>query len=62
MKIKIDQETCIGCGSCQVVCPDFFELDDENKVEVKEGDSGASDDCVQEAIDICPVDAIKVEK
>ncbi len=62
MKIKIDQEECIGCGSCQVICPDFFELNEENKAEVKKTDPGINDDCVEEAVDICPVDVIKVEK
>lgn len=62
MKIKIDREICIGCGSCQVVCPDFFELDEENKAYVKEIESGADDECVQEAIEICPVDVITAEK
>ncbi|MAF20417.1 MAG: ferredoxin [Parcubacteria group bacterium] len=62
MKIKIDQEACIGCGSCQAICPDFFEMNEENKAEVKKTDSGANDDCVQEAVEICPVDVIKVDK
>ena len=61
MKIKIDQETCIGCGSCQAVCPDVFEMKgDDNKAYVKENEVDKVE-CVQEAIDICPVQAIEVE-
>jgi ferredoxin len=65
MKIKIDQEKCIGCGSCTSVCLDVFDLNDENKAILR--DTGISqgeidDQCVNEAIDICPVQAIEIEK
>ena len=65
MKIKINQEECIGCGSCSAVCPDVFDLNDDNKAIIKDtnSDQGESDDeCVQEAVDICPVDVIKIEE
>ncbi len=29
MKFKVDQELCIGCGACEGVCPEVFELDDD---------------------------------
>ena len=61
MKIKIDKEKCIGCGSCTAVCPDVFEIKDDNKACVKQGKEEATDQCVQEAVDICPVQAIKIE-
>ncbi len=64
MKIKINQKDCIGCGSCSAVCPNVFDLNDDNKAIIKDtnSDQGESDDeCVQEAVDICPVDVIKVE-
>ena len=63
MKIKINQKDCIGCGSCSAVCPNVFDLNDDNKAIIKDtnSDQGESDDeCVQEAVDICPVDVIKV--
>ena len=66
MNIKIDQEKCIGCGSCTAVCPELFELvGEDNKAQVKEkteGQAGMNDKCVQEAVDICPVQAIEIEK
>ena len=61
MKIKIDQEQCIGCGSCQAVCPDVFEMKDDNKAHIKENEADKAD-CVQEAVDICPVQAIEIEE
>jgi len=65
MKIKINQEECIGCGSCSTVCPDVFDLNDENKAIIKDtgSDQGESDnECVKEAVDVCPVDVIKIEE
>lgn len=65
MKILIDQEKCLGCGSCTAICPDLFELGDDNKAHSKESKSEDKKDninCLQEAIDICPVEAIKIEK
>ena len=65
MKIKVDKEECIGCGSCSAVCPDVFDLNDENKAIMKDtnSDQGESNnECVKEAIDVCPVDVIKIEE
>lgn len=60
MKIKIDEEKCIGCGSCVAVCPDYFEMTDDNKARFKNGTTDAK--CVQEAVDICPVQVIEIEE
>ena len=58
--IKIDKEACIGCGSCEAVCPDVFGLNDDMKAYVKPGKEDSKLPCVKEAVDICAVDAIKV--
>ncbi len=34
MKIIIDNEKCLGCGSCTAVAPDVFELNDISKASV----------------------------
>jgi len=65
MKVKINQEECIGCGSCLAVCPDIFDLNDDNKAFIKDTgtDQGEVDNqCVKESVDICPVQVIKVEE
>ena len=58
--IKIIKEKCIGCGSCVAICPDCFEIGSDCKAEIKKG-TDCKDDCVKEAVDICPVDAIEKE-
>ena len=58
MKNSIDKNLCIGCGTCVSIAPESFKLGDDGKVEVIEpaGDDQAK---IQEAIDSCPVSAIK---
>jgi ferredoxin len=54
--IKIKESECIGCGACASVCGEVFEMKDNGKAKVK---SQKNTSCVKEAIDSCPVDAIK---
>ena len=35
MKVKVNKDTCIGCGACQAICPLVFEYDDEGLMDVK---------------------------
>lgn len=50
-------EDCIGCESCIEVCPEVFELDTESG-HAKVKDPNATGPCVDEAMEICPVQAI----
>ena len=54
---KVDQDLCVGCGLCEQVCPDVFEMGDDGAATVKAGADGSAA-CVQDAIDQCPVEAI----
>lgn len=58
MKVKVDKETCTGCGSCEAVCEEVFEMKD-GKAEIKEKDTDK--ECAKEAAEVCPVDAIKID-
>lgn len=53
MAIKIDKEKCIGCGSCEAVCPEGFEMKD-GKAVVKNPKAK----CIKEAAESCPVQAV----
>jgi ferredoxin len=63
MKVVVDAETCIGCSTCEGICPDVFEMTDEDKAAAKvdEVPAALEDDC-REAADACPVDAISIEE
>lgn len=60
MKITVDKDTCIGCGSCEAVCPECFEIKEDGKSHVK-STCPQNSECAKKAADICPVDAIIVE-
>jgi len=36
MKVTIDRENCIGCGACEAVCPEVFQLADDGKSSIVE--------------------------
>jgi ferredoxin len=59
MKIKVDMENCIACGSCEALASNTFKLNSEGKSEVV-NERGDSDDKILEAAKSCPVSVISV--
>ncbi len=73
IRVTIDRDSCISDFACVAVCPDVFEMADDGKSAITEqyrvgGDLGVGEvpddleDCVNQAVDICPVKIIKAEK
>ena len=63
MKAKVDKETCIGCGLCVGICPEVFDMNDENIAEVKADPvPSESETTCREAVESCPVDAIEISE
>jgi len=62
MKVRIDENLCTGCGLCADTCPDIFELADDVARVKKEEVPEENQDCVKEAAENCPVEAIKIEE
>jgi ferredoxin len=60
MKVKIDEELCTGCGVCESLCPEVFEIKDDEKAHVKDADCKGCD--CQDAADSCPAEAIIIEQ
>lgn len=58
-KLTVDAETCIGCGSCEGIAPEYFHLKDGISHVIKEYDEKDADD-IEEAINDCPVQAISL--
>lgn len=59
MKLKVNKDVCIGCGACQAVAPEVFEIEDDGLA--KAIDTDINEELVPDAIDAkdgCPVDAI----
>ncbi len=62
MEVKVDQDLCISCGLCVSNCPDVFSWNQEDKAEaVKSKVEEDLEDCVQDAADGCPTDAIETQ-
>ncbi len=63
MKVKINKNACIGCGSCAAICPEVFEIDDEGiaKVTVEKVEENQLNDAT-EASENCPTSAIEIER
>ncbi len=59
MKLEVDKDVCIGCGACQAICPEVFEIDDDGLAKVIS--DNVPKDKIEDATDAkegCPVSAI----
>ncbi|MBQ8974913.1 MAG: ferredoxin [Oscillospiraceae bacterium] len=62
MRAYVDQDSCVGCGLCTDSCPEVFQLNDDAKAEVIADTTDENRAGVLEAIDGCPVSAIREEE
>jgi len=61
MRIIINEELCAGCGVCESLCPDAFQVQDDEKAHLIDADGCNKCDC-QEAMDSCPTGAISIQE
>ena len=62
IKVEVDMEKCQHYGQCVFEAPTVFKLDDDDKLEyVGEVDDSELDN-VEAAVDICPMQAIRIAK
>lgn len=57
-KAIVNEDLCIGCGTCESLCPNVFKIENGKSHVISE--NCVDCDC-QEAADSCPVNAISVE-
>ncbi len=64
MKVRIDKDRCTGEGICQDTCPEIFRLNEETDLaEVIKTDYDENDmECIREASESCPSEAIIIEE
>lgn len=72
MKVILETSKCIGCGACAAICPQAFEIGADGKSHLIKGTQGPAgrEELVSEteisgaedAVNGCPVQAIKIEK
>lgn len=64
LKVKIDQDKCVGAGQCVFAAPDVFDQrEDDGIVELLDAEPDASKAAkVKKAARLCPAKAIEVEE
>jgi ferredoxin len=61
MKVVVDLAVCQDHGQCAIAAPDVFRINDDGKLEYDDSPSESLRDEVEDAADVCPVQAILVE-
>lgn len=62
IKVIVDRDLCQDHGQCVFAAPQVFELDEEGALVVLQQEAGEDlRDAVEEAADVCPVQAITIE-
>ena len=57
-KVHINEDECIGCGSCADICPDVFEMNHELEKSFVIKPEGGDEDCILDAMGECPMSCI----
>ena len=62
MKVRVDQEACVGDETCVSICPEIFKMEDEVAATIMEEVPPDLQKSCREAADACPVEAIILEE
>ena len=63
MKVKVNEDACIGCGACCAIADRIFEIGDNGLSEVKKEEVQEDEkQAVRDAAEACPTGAIEVEE
>ncbi len=60
MKVRVDQEKCIGCGLCTSLAESVFTFNEDGKAQASDV-TPDDEEAVEGAIASCPVEAIVKE-
>ena len=62
MKVVVNKDNCIGCGACEAICPEVFQLNDDGlSTVIKDEVTTDLEDSAHEAVEGCPTSAISEE-
>ncbi|GAA0923183.1 ferredoxin [Streptomyces thermoalcalitolerans] len=61
MKITVDMNLCQDHGQCAIAAPEVFRMNDEGKLVYETDPDDALRTEVEEAADVCPVQAIFIQ-
>jgi ferredoxin len=61
MKVQVDMNLCQSHGECAALVPEVFELGEDDVLRWKEDVDESMREKVEQAVDACPVMAIRIE-
>lgn len=61
MKITVNQETCIGCGTCLALAPASFKWNEQNKADPI-NPPGDPEQAIKDSAAACPTQAVTIEE
>ncbi len=61
MRVTVDFDRCEYHGQCEIACPEVFKLVDDETLEFVAEPDPSLRAGVEEAIDVCPTQAIALE-
>lgn len=61
MKVIVDMSLCQDHGQCAIAAPDVFQMDEDSKLVYDATPDESMRQYVEDAIDVCPVQAIFIE-
>ncbi|MHC5908423.1 ferredoxin [Streptomyces sp. S6] len=61
MKVVVDMNKCQDHGQCVFAAPDVFSFDDAGRLAYVSDPEDALREEVEEAADVCPLQAIRIE-
>jgi ferredoxin len=62
MKVRVDEEACVGDETCVEICPEIFEMQGDVAVTKMEEVPEELEGSCKEAAGSCPVEAILIEE
>ena len=61
MEAKVDHDLCIGCALCESICPELYEIREDDLAHELGTETEYLQDSAEEARDACPTEAITIE-
>jgi ferredoxin len=62
MNVSINRAGCIGCGTCEALCPEIFQIEGDGLAQVIAQPDGYLEEQTREAAAGCPVGVIAIEE
>ena len=60
IKIEVDMDLCQHYGQCVFEAPNLFSLNDDDKLDYHAEADESERDNVEAAVDVCPMQAIRI--